>query len=85
MGLLRSLAKKVLGRQESGPAPLATPQTPSPQRAADHAKNEGQPHHPPEGAEAASTTGGTEKPWYLDGTNDGWDETDVKKDPSGTE
>jgi hypothetical protein len=30
--------------------------------------------------EAAPTKGGVAKPWYLDGNNDGWDDTDPKKE-----
>lgn len=59
MGLIRSLAKKVLGRASTAqPAPSAPPPTPV-----------------PPGVGAPSTT---DKPWYLDGQNDGWDTTDVE-------
>lgn len=73
MGILRSLAKKVLGKSEpvkvSGGAPVAAPVASS-----------GPSSGPPVGS-------GTEKPWYLDGTNDGWDTTDVTQDagqPAGS-
>ncbi len=62
MGLLRNLAKKVLGKQEA-PKPSPPVATPAPKA-------------------PAPTGSGTDKPWYLDGQNDGWDETDVKKDGS---
>ncbi len=69
MGILRSLAKKVLGKSESAKAPAAAPATPSSAAAP---------------SSAASGGAGTEKPWYLDGTNDGWDTTDVTSDAAGS-
>jgi hypothetical protein len=68
MGILRSLAKKVLGKSESARAPAVAPVSPS---------------VPSSGPSSGSVT---EKPWYLDGTNDGWDTTDVTSEPaeSGT-
>ena len=73
MGILRSLAKKVLGKSEpvkvSGGAPVSAA-----------VPSSGPPSGPPVGS-------GTEKPWYLDGTNDGWDMTDVTQDagqPAGS-
>lgn len=73
MGILRSLAKKVLGKSEpvkvSGGAPVSAA-----------VPSSGPPSGPPVGS-------GTEKPWYLDGTNDGWDTTDVTQDagqPAGS-
>lgn len=62
MGLLKALAKRVLGRDEKPPVPATAPPAKPPSSA-------------PPGAEGA-----TDKPWYLDGQNDGWDTTDVKKD-----
>jgi hypothetical protein len=38
------------------------------------------PGPPPAPAQEKGTQ--TDKPWYLDGTQEGWDETDVKKDGS---
>ena len=78
MGILRSLAKKVLGKSEplkvSGGAPVSAA---------------GPSSGPPSGpsGSAAPVGSGTEKPWYLDGTNDGWDTTDVTQDagpPAGS-
>ena len=73
MGILRSLAKKVLGKSEpvkvSGGAPVSAA-----------VPSSGPSSGPPSGS-------GTEKPWYLDGTNDGWDTTDVTQDagqPAGS-
>lgn len=83
MGLLRSLAKKVLGKEapkaSGGASSGAGPGQPGPSTAgagglgastaAPGASGQG-----PKPADA------TDKPWYLDGTNDGWDTTDVKKE-----
>lgn len=85
MGLLRSLAKKVLGRPESGTASVAPHPAAPPRGAAQQANSAAPPDHPRESVEAEKGATSTSKPWYLDGTNDGWDETDVKKDPSGAE
>ncbi len=66
MGLLRNLAKKVLGKAQPPPRP-AGDAVPAP-------TSEPRPTVGPGGPAA------TDKPWYLDGSNDGWDTTDVKKE-----
>lgn len=83
MGILRSLAKKVLGKSEpvkvSGGAPVSAA-----------VPSSGPSSGPTSGSasgSAAPVGSGTEKPWYLDGTNDGWDTTDVTQDagqPAGS-
>ncbi len=78
MGLLRSLAKKVLGRPETASSTGA-----GATKAASGDGATGAATKPATGSteKAASTDkAGTEKPWYLDGQNDGWDTTDVKKE-----
>ncbi len=67
MGLIRSLAKKVLRRTDA-PRPSDGAPPPSPGPAANR----------PSGAPGRAAA--TDKPWYLDGSNDGWDTTDVKKE-----
>lgn len=71
MGLLRDIAKKVL-RRPHGPRPP------------DGAPSPGPANHPTPAADTETSSTGsataTDKPWYLDGSNDGWDTTDVKKE-----
>ena len=68
MGLIRNLAKKVLRRPDL-PRPPDGPPSPS----------DGPANHPVPETDTTQPSA-TEKPWYLDGSNDGWDTTDVKKD-----
>jgi hypothetical protein len=69
MGLIRNLAKKVL-RRPGAPRPPDGAPPPSP----------GPADNSPTGTPAPTGAAATDKPWYLDGSNDGWDTTDVKKE-----
>lgn len=59
MGLLKNLVKKVVGAP--APAKAATPPA--------------APAPAPERHASHGTNAAEAKPWYLDGENDGWDET----------
>lgn len=73
MGLLRDIAKKVLRRPHVPRPPDGAP-SPAP----------GPANHPTPATDTETSSTGsataTDKPWYLDGSNDGWDTTDVKKE-----
>lgn len=65
MGLLKNLVKKVVGAPPA-PAKASTPSAPAKVEA---------PKAAPHGTNAAE-----DKPWYLDGENDGWDDTNPDAD-----
>ena len=80
MGLLRSFAKKVVGAAKAVQEEAKHPGVPPAHKASEN------PFHEPPAAKVApkvappkeAADGRTEKPWYLQGDTEGWDETDPK-------
>ena len=81
MGLLRTLAKRALGRG-SASEPAAPPTNTQGVSPGTIVVQQPPPHlaPPPAVPPSGEDKAGTDKPWYLDGSNDGWDTTDVKKE-----
>lgn len=88
MGLLRKLAQKVIGGAKAVHAEANHPGQPPPHKASQNPFYE-QPeeriaHQKAKEAAQANAKDSTksDQPWFLDGSNDGWDDTnpDKKKD-----